>query len=54
MYLIIHLCFLKADHRREQLKNITDRIQREIEEVSLREHELQSRTVDSKVSTFFF
>ncbi|KAF7996832.1 hypothetical protein HCN44_002478 [Aphidius gifuensis] len=48
----------EADHRREQLKRATDRIQREIEEVTEREHELRNvgsikttsdETVDSKV-----
>ncbi|XP_034938732.1 uncharacterized protein mdu isoform X2 [Chelonus insularis] len=49
---------MEADHRREQLKKATDRIQREIEEVTEREHELRNvgsiktishETVDSKV-----
>ncbi|XP_063993936.1 uncharacterized protein LOC135171381 isoform X1 [Diachasmimorpha longicaudata] len=49
---------MEADHRREQLKRATDRIQREIEEVTEREHELRNvgsikttsdETVDSKV-----
>ncbi|XP_033207541.1 uncharacterized protein LOC117167061 isoform X2 [Belonocnema kinseyi] len=49
---------MKADHRLEQLKKATDRIQKEIEEVTEREHELRNvgsikttshETVDSKV-----
>ncbi|KAL6267050.1 hypothetical protein P5V15_000126 [Pogonomyrmex californicus] len=49
---------MEAEHRQEQLKKATDRIQREIEEVTEREHELRNvgsikttshETVDSKV-----
>lgn len=49
---------LQAEHRLEQLKKATDRIQKEIEEVTEREHELRNvgsikttshETVDSKV-----
>ncbi|KAK0158610.1 hypothetical protein PV328_009588 [Microctonus aethiopoides] len=49
---------MEANNREEQLKKATDRIQREIEEVTEREHELRSvgsirttsdETVDSKV-----
>ncbi|XP_014603412.1 PREDICTED: uncharacterized protein LOC106786489 isoform X3 [Polistes canadensis] len=49
---------MEAEHRLEQLKKATDRIQKEIEEVTEREHELRNvgsikttshETVDSKV-----
>lgn len=49
---------MEAEHRLEQLRKATDRIQREIEEVTEREHELRNvgsiktishETVDSKV-----
>lgn len=49
---------MEAEHRLEQLKRATDRIQKEIEEVTEREHELRNvgsikttshETVDSKV-----
>ncbi|RLU20977.1 hypothetical protein DMN91_007593 [Ooceraea biroi] len=49
---------MQAEHRLEQLRKATDRIQREIEEVTEREHELRNvgsikttshETVDSKV-----
>lgn len=50
--------FFQAEHRIEQLRKATDRIQKEIEEVTEREHELRNvgsikttshETVDSKV-----
>jgi len=49
---------MQAEHRLEQLRKATDRIQKEIEEVTEREHELRNvgsikttshETVDSKV-----
>ncbi|KAF3426052.1 hypothetical protein E2986_13242 [Frieseomelitta varia] len=52
----------QAEHRLEQLKKATDRIQKEIEEVTEREHELRNvgsikttshETVDSKLESTF-